>query len=357
MLVWRGERLLMVLSTLGFARCYLSPRVGSPFAQNVRNAQQRLYKRSRSTGPRSTNAIVGQKDENPDEDEWDTWEFGSWKTRTHAENMAEEAARAAAPASVSKMIGVGGELAGQTAEDLDRAIDLLKEYLTEDRLERMQEVLDQRTGSATVVFENPANPNNVWACLRTLDSFGIQNAHIVSDPATYSKKARLQTMCTAMGSQKWLTLHGHDSPEDAVAKLKEDGYQVVASDLSPSAVPIGEIDWSVKTAVVLGNEERGISDSMRNMSDATFVIPMRGFVRSFNMSVACSIIVSHLGAVRALNHGDLPEDERRKVMATWLMQCVRGSDAILRREGIVMPEGVFRSADDGPQTVAGYRVR
>lgn len=33
-------------------------------------------------------------------------------------------------------------------------------------------------------------------------------------------------MCTAMGSQKWLSLHGHDTPEDAVAKLKGDGYQV-----------------------------------------------------------------------------------------------------------------------------------
>lgn len=66
----------------------------------------------------------------------------------------------------------------------------------------------------------------VWACLRTLDSFGIQHAHIVSDPSTYSKQARLKTMCTAMGSQKWLTLHGHDRPEDAVAKLKADGYQV-----------------------------------------------------------------------------------------------------------------------------------
>ena len=75
-------------------------------------------------------------------------------------------------------------------------------------------------------------------------------------------------------------------------------FQVVASDLSPSAVPIGEIDWSVPTAVVLGNEERGISDSMRNLADTTFVIPMRGFVRSFNMSVACSIILAHLSAVR-----------------------------------------------------------
>lgn len=85
MLVWRGGRLLMVLSTLGFARCYLSPRIGSPFAQKVRNAQHRLYKRARSTGTRSTNAVVGQKDrsaeQDPDADEWDTWEFGSWKVR------------------------------------------------------------------------------------------------------------------------------------------------------------------------------------------------------------------------------------------------------------------------------------
>lgn len=73
---------------------------------------------------------------------------------------------------------------------------------------------------------------------------------------------------------------------------------MVASDLSRSAVPIGEIDWSIPTAVVLGNEERGISESMRHLADATFVIPMRGFVRSFNMSVACSVILSHLSAVR-----------------------------------------------------------
>lgn len=75
--------------------------------------------------------------------------------------MAEAAARKAAPASVAKMLGVGGKLAGQTAKDLDRAIDLLKGYVTEDRLARMQDVLDQRTGSSTILFENPANPNNV----------------------------------------------------------------------------------------------------------------------------------------------------------------------------------------------------
>lgn len=82
------------------------------------------------------------------------------QTRTHSENMAEAAARAAGPAKVSTFIGTRA-LVDQTAPDLERAVDLLKGYLSEDRLSRMEDVLDQRTRSATLVFENPANPNNV----------------------------------------------------------------------------------------------------------------------------------------------------------------------------------------------------
>lgn len=89
------------------------------------------------------------------------------QTRTHGENMAEAAAREVGPAKVSTLIGTGG-LVDHTASDLDRAISLLKGYLSEDRLSRMQDVLDERTRSATLVFENPANPNNVrrWDAMR-----------------------------------------------------------------------------------------------------------------------------------------------------------------------------------------------
>lgn len=82
------------------------------------------------------------------------------QTRTHGENMAEAAAREAGPASVSKLIGTG-PLVDQPTCDFGRAVDLLKGYLSEDRLSRMQDVLDERTRSTTLVFENPANPNNV----------------------------------------------------------------------------------------------------------------------------------------------------------------------------------------------------
>ncbi|CAM9360919.1 unnamed protein product, partial [Sphacelaria rigidula] len=39
-----------------------------------------------------------------------------------------------------------------------------------------------------------------------------------------------------------------------------------------------------------------------------------------------------------LKHGDLSDDERLRVTAGWLMQCVRGSDVILRKHGIIVPQ-------------------
>lgn len=58
---------------------------------------------------------------------------------------------------------------------------------------------------------------------------------------------------------------------------------------------------------------------------------------------------------RALRHGDLTEDERRKITAGWLLQCVRGSDGILRRHGIVVSEEVFGKLSS--KKIAGYSAR
>ncbi|CAN0212868.1 unnamed protein product, partial [Discosporangium mesarthrocarpum] len=39
-----------------------------------------------------------------------------------------------------------------------------------------------------------------------------------------------------------------------------------------------------------------------------------------------------------LHHGDLTEDERRRIITTWLMRCVRGANQILERNGILVPD-------------------
>lgn len=70
----------------------------------------------------------------------------------------------------------------------------------------MRTVLSQRTKNCKFLFENPNNPSNVWACLRTIDSFGIQDVDVVIASGMYQGKQALSTkrgMRTAMGSAQW----------------------------------------------------------------------------------------------------------------------------------------------------------
>lgn len=79
MVVW----LMMMLSTLGFARSYMIANLGGRFAKDCRSSHHALFSRARSSGPRSNNPVVGQGagevDQGLETGEWDTWEFGSWK--------------------------------------------------------------------------------------------------------------------------------------------------------------------------------------------------------------------------------------------------------------------------------------
>lgn len=59
-------------------------------------------------------------------------------------------------------------------DDVAAATACLARFCTEKRLQRLRDIVGKRTQHATFVFENTANPNNLWACLRSLDAFGIQ---------------------------------------------------------------------------------------------------------------------------------------------------------------------------------------
>lgn len=59
-------------------------------------------------------------------------------------------------------------------DDVAAATKCLAQFCTDKRLQRLRDIVGKRTQHATFVFENVANPNNLWACLRSLDAFGIQ---------------------------------------------------------------------------------------------------------------------------------------------------------------------------------------
>lgn len=245
------------------------------------------------------------------------------------------------------------KLSPQLVED---ATQILQPYIQPKRLKRLDSVLNKRTRHTRFLFENPSNPSNVWACLRTLDSFGIQHVDLVVESGKYSGKAAIvqkRGMRTAMGSAQWLTLRNYPSTKHAVQDLKRAGYQIYASDLNPNAKDIREIQWhndndgddDQPICIVMGNENNGITDEMRELADHTFTLPMVGFAESFNLSVATAITLAHLSACSKDGKGPLrPGDlEKHKVKCLRLKGILnslaqkRVGKALLKQEGIELP--------------------
>jgi len=238
-----------------------------------------------------------------------------------------------------------------STQDVNAAIKVLEPFINADRQKRISGILRQRTKRSKFLFENPSNPSNVWACLRTIDSFGIQNVDIIIDSGRYAGKQALsqkRDMRTAVGSAQWLSLKNHGSTSEAIDEIRNlQGYKIYASDLSPSSIDVRDIDWDDgPICVVMGNEVTGITEEMRSLADKTFTLPMCGFAESFNLSVATSITLAHMSAKSKdgkgpLQPGDLDEHEHNCLYLKGLINSIsqkRIADSLLRQNGIVLPK-------------------
>lgn len=237
--------------------------------------------------------------------------------------------------------------------DVRRGIEAVSRYVTEERRRKFQKVLSARTNFARFVFENPVNVNNVWACLRTFDSFGMQYTNVISEAQSYHTSWRRQTMTQALGAQKWMSLRQEDDTAECIKRLKAAGYRIAASDLHARSVSAYEVDWtSQKTAIVLGNENSGITDAVRAEADVLFYLPMKGFAESLNVSAFVASLCAVLEQKGCLDPSlsTISDDDRNRIMLTWLARSAPSSLDIMKRAGIDAGDKVW-------DTVGAYTTR
>lgn len=203
----------------------------------------------------------------------------------------------------------------------DAGILTLEDYpfwdlLTPERAQRMVDVLNQRTNYIRVVLEAVDDGHNQAAVLRSCDAFGVQEVDIVVGRGGFSPSQGV-----TQGADQWLTINRRPSMEAAVTTLHEQGYRVWASRLDENAVPIQELDLSKPAALIFGNEHEGVSEDVVDLADATFIIPMVGFVQSLNISVAAATTLFTLTQRARAVAGDkycLPPDTQQQILCHWL---------------------------------------
>jgi tRNA (guanosine-2'-O-)-methyltransferase len=147
-------------------------------------------------------------------------------------------------------------------------------------------VLARRQPDLTVLAENLHKPRNFSALIRTCDAVGIQWVHAV--PGETSPRRHWHT---SQGAEKWVELVCHRSTARACASLRQSGFQLVAAHLDETAVDFREVDYTRPTALLLGTELFGVSDTAARQADRLIRIPMLGMSQSLNVSVACAIVL------------------------------------------------------------------
>lgn len=220
----------------------------------------------------------------------------------------------------------------------EQVIDILRPVMTAARLRHIEAVAAKRTNTVVPVVEGLVNTGNVSAVLRSAEALGYQSVHVVHGAHDRFKHSAR----TSRGAEKWLDLYRWDAPEPCVAYLRAAGYRVVAMHLDADAVPIGDLDFTEKTALVFGNEEEGVSPAMQAAVDRRCLVPLAGFTQSFNVSVAAAVALYHARQDRLARrgrHADLSAAEQTALAARFCMRSVRHAEHILQR--------AIRDADGG----------
>ena len=158
--------------------------------------------------------------------------------------------------------------------------------MTPERTYRVNQVLAHRQNDITIVLENVFDPHNISAVMRSCDAVGIQEIYVLNTKIPRHKKWGSKSSSSAA---KWLTIHQFENSAECFKMLREKYERILTTQLSTDAVSLYEVNLTVSTALVFGNEHAGVSDEIKAISDGSIVIPQVGMIQSLNISVACAV--------------------------------------------------------------------
>jgi tRNA (guanosine-2'-O-)-methyltransferase len=199
-----------------------------------------------------------------------------------------------------------------------KLITKLSDVINDERIDRLQEVLDQRTRYLTVVLDDIYQTQNASAVIRTSECIGIQNLYVIED-----RNKHKTNRSVVKGASKWIELEHYNDKQgrtQCIHDLKNQGYKIVAMTLSQESIPMESLPVNEKLALCFGCEETGLDEEIENKADYKVQIPIEGFTQSYNVSVSAGISLYYLmNKIKDTNQNwQLTKEEKDKLLLDWL---------------------------------------
>ncbi len=209
----------------------------------------------------------------------------------------------------------------------------LSQFATENKRQKIEEVVRQRTRYITVVLEDIYQPQNASAVVRTCDCFGVQDIHVIENRNVFELKSGV-----TLGASKWVDIYrynqaGQNNTLECLTSLKQKGYRLVATTPHRKDCLLQDLSLEGKMALLFGTEELGLSDTALSMADEFVRIPMYGFTESFNISVSVALCLYHL--IHALHRSSiawrLSPHEQLDIKLNWIKKVVNRADLLEKK--------------------------
>ncbi|WP_108869338.1 TrmH family RNA methyltransferase [Aquimarina aquimarini] len=140
----------------------------------------------------------------------------------------------------------------------------------------------------TLICDSVNSPANIGSIFRIADSFAVEQIYFCGEDITVVSK-RMQR--TSRSTHEIIPYHQEDDSIAIAQEFISKGYTLLALEITDTSIPVSQYKIGVdeKIALVIGEENFGVSDELLSLVNQSIHINMYGNNSSMNVATATGI--------------------------------------------------------------------
>ena len=206
--------------------------------------------------------------------------------------------------------------------------DYLQQFLTDERLSKIEHFSKESSDFVLPVMEDVYQFRNAAAIVRSVEACGFHHVVALEEENVFNPNLKV-----TKGAETWVQVEKMPNNLDSLKEIKSRGYRILAVSPEKNATMLPDYEVKEPIALVFGTELEGVSDEILDFADETLAIPMFGFTKSFNVSVAAAICMYELKQ-KLMKSGidyQLSEEKLLELKIRWAKNSIKSSEQILER--------------------------
>lgn len=156
---------------------------------------------------------------------------------------------------------------------------------------RPKQITLDKLDDKIIMLDNITSTENVGSIARSAAALGV-NSYLLPQqgPHPFGRRA----LRVSMGHMAMLKTHLYDDISKTLIQLKENGYTIIAAEITENSIPLAKIEVPNKWVLLMGHEGHGISKEVLKLCNMVVNIEMMPHIKSFNVAVAASILMYNI---------------------------------------------------------------